>query len=334
MNFKQQTQIMKDFNPDTILFLTNAIPIREFVRQIGVQYFAGKKLLGLSVYEDSFEQFLKNQGLEFVLTRMVPDPRTSKLEIVQEYRDWADKNNMSYDKVALELYINASIFLDIVKHLEPPITKEKIIEAAESIKNYTFKGLTLNFNGNKRELGNTLWIDPGTGPWIPKVNNEVSTQTLPPLIPSEAGNTETKQGTNKLGIGSLIHLTNTFGSPIDLSKGVRIQGQDVKDGLEARLKEAKEQGEKVPNFLVVDDQYTPEITRKQAEKFVQDGVDTLIAPTGSPTLESYLDLVREKKVLVLFPITGALFLEDLIWSIWFISERLMMLKEKCLLNTR
>ncbi len=165
-DLKQQIQELKDYNPDTILFSTNSLGVRAFIRDAGVQYFGGKKLLGLSVYEHSFEQYLKNKGLNFVMSRVVPDSTTSQLEIAQEYRKLMDQHNVPYGQISFESYINAAILFEILRLIKGPITKEKIIEVAEGLKNYPFKGLTLDFNPETRSLADTFWIDSGSGPWI------------------------------------------------------------------------------------------------------------------------------------------------------------------------
>ncbi len=284
VSYKSQAQKIKDANPDTLLFSTNALAIRGLIRQLGVQYFAGKKLLGLSVYEDAFERFLKDKGLEFVLIRMVPDPATSDLQIAKEYREWAKKKNLSYDKVAFEQYINANILFLILSKIKGPITKEAIIEVGENFNNYQFKGLNLTFNPQSRELSGTLWIDPGQGAWIER--------HAKPKIKTE----EAKEAVDEL----------RFGSTIDLSKGARVQGQAVKSGLEMRLKQARDEKLKnIPQLLITDDAYTPSKTRKYVEKFLSQGIHTIVCPVGSPTLESYLDLIKAGKVTVFFPITGA-----------------------------
>ncbi len=286
VNYAKQAAIISDFNPDTILFSTNTLPIRGLIHQMGVQYFAGKNLLGLSVYEDAFERFLKDIGLSFVLTRMVPDPKVSDLPIAKEYRHWADTYNLSYDKVAFEQFINATILFEILKHIQGPITKEKIIDFAENMKNYPLKGLMLNFNPETRELSDTLWIDPGNDDaWI---KEHLWDNALHASVP--------KGAENRLRFGSLM----------DLSKSVRSQGRAIKQGIELRITQADEnKGQKVPLITIVDDEYDPKVTKREIEKFIKEGVTTIVCPMGSPTLESYLNQVKKGEVAVIFPITGA-----------------------------
>jgi hypothetical protein len=67
---------------------------------------------------------------------------------------------------SLEGYIAASIFIDLLKKIDGEITKEKIIEQAEKIKKYDFKGLSLNFNPKNRNLFGCVFLDTGEGDQI------------------------------------------------------------------------------------------------------------------------------------------------------------------------
>ena len=291
VNYKKEAGKIRDFNPDTILFSTNTLAIRGLIRQMGVQYFAGKNLLGLSVYEDAFERFLKDKGLTFTLIRMVPDPETSDLPIAKEYRAWAGKLNVPYDKVSFEQFINANILFEILRAIEGPITNEKIIEKAEQMKNYPFKGLVLDFNPETRELSGNLWLDTGKGDWIVKGTKKEAAKPLVKPV-------EKKEPILPEGPFKIATLT-------DFTKGTKTLGRAVQAGIEMRFAQARDKGEKVPEIVFVDDQYTPAITRPEVERLLKSGIHTFLMPTGSPTLESYLDLIKEGKVLVLFPLSGA-----------------------------
>ena len=284
VNYTNQAKEIRDYNPDTILFSTNTLAIRGLIRQMGVQYFAGKKLLGLSVYEDAFERFLKDKGLTFVLVRMVPDPAISDLLIAKEYRKWADAYNVAYDKVSFEQFINATILFEILAQIKGPVTKEKIIAIAQNMKDYPLKGLILNFNPETRELSETLWIDPGKDEWIQKSRRD------------DHEHAQKKEDEKTLRMASLM----------DLSKALKAQGKAIKTGIELRLNEAYDNKvQEVPTILIVDDNYDSKITKQKITQLMKDGIKIIVCPVGSPTLESYLNLVKDGKITVLFPITGS-----------------------------
>ncbi len=182
VQFDQQAKIIKEEDPDTIFFFAITPSASSLIRQLGVQFFRGKNLIGMSVYDESFDRFLEDKGLRFLMVRMVPNPKTSDLEIVQEYRQEAKRINHTPNLVSLEGYINASILFDILKRIKPPLTKDKIVSEFKKIKNYNFKGIELDYNPQTHELGKALWLDTGEGPWIEKQIRAKETQKEMPEV--------------------------------------------------------------------------------------------------------------------------------------------------------
>jgi ABC-type branched-subunit amino acid transport system substrate-binding protein len=106
--------------------------------------------------------------------------------------------------------------------------------------------------------------------------------------------------------------TFAFGSTMDSSKGVSFQGTAVKAGIESSFNRINQSGGLNKRFLrlvTLDDQYNPTLARKQALSLLNDfKISQLLCSIGSPTIESYLDLIKEKKMYLFFPVTGAEFL--------------------------
>ena len=99
----------------------------------------------------------------------------------------------------------------------------------------------------------------------------------------------------------------TIGSSMSLVQGIPIMGQRTKRGMIIRLREEnKTQKSDGLNFryVIENDNYTPQMTRQNINNFIKKNIDLILLPVGSPTLASYLDYIKEVKVLVLFPITG------------------------------
>ncbi len=171
--FEEQAKKMKAFDPEAVLFFVTSSAARALITQMGVDYFINRKLLAASVFEGAFEHFINDLGLKFIFTCMVPNPKTSNLEIVKEYRENAKKYDIKVDKLSLEMYINASILFDLIGRLEGEITKESIIDTAEKTHNYDLKGLALDFNPKTRELSHSMWLDTGSQDW-----KEIDTRSL------------------------------------------------------------------------------------------------------------------------------------------------------------
>ena len=86
-SFKTAIEAMKAASPSAIGFFSTAIAATEFIRQAGVEFFIGKKLFAVSdLAEEQFRVFARRKGLDIVTSLFVPNPETSMLEIVQEFR--------------------------------------------------------------------------------------------------------------------------------------------------------------------------------------------------------------------------------------------------------
>ena len=116
--------------------------------------------------EPTFQVFLKSKGLRFYIPNAVPNPKTSDIPLALEFREELKDRSIENNPITFEGYICTQLAAYLIEGIEGVITKEKIIDAAQSIKDVDFKGLKLSFNPQTRVLSNTIWIDPGTKePW-------------------------------------------------------------------------------------------------------------------------------------------------------------------------
>jgi ABC-type branched-subunit amino acid transport system substrate-binding protein len=177
INVDSAVNAIKQCSPDVIILLSSYDAGKELVKKIGVAFLKDVTLMGYSYLTDIFRDFVgqsenaqqQGKGLEFMLSRVVPDPKHDQSDIVKEYRKEMDRVYPSarYDVDSLEGYIDASILIDVLKKLEPPYTMDKIIHEIESMKSYPFHGLTLNFDPATRALSKEVWIDTCQKHWIP-----------------------------------------------------------------------------------------------------------------------------------------------------------------------
>lgn len=158
---------IKTSTPDTImLFSTTGVTI-ELIRQLGSELLASKKVLAISPLGGlTFKQFVKSIGLPVTFSQVMPNPATSTLQIVQEYRQEIVKQALAPDTYSLEGYIAASLTANYLRQIQGPITFNALLKLIENTKNHKFKGLTLNFDPQTRELAHFLWIEQPNGEWI------------------------------------------------------------------------------------------------------------------------------------------------------------------------
>lgn len=160
-DFELQAKIIKETQPDAIGFFATAYAAKSLIMTMGIETIVNKQLFGISFLATvAFRQFIKQYNIPVILGAVVPNPKTSQLEIVNEYRIAMNKNNRyHYDVFSLEAYIATSLLIDTLKKIAPPFTQEKIIRHLEGIKQYDFKGIKLNFNPSQRSLAQEVWIE-------------------------------------------------------------------------------------------------------------------------------------------------------------------------------
>ncbi len=166
---------IKQEQPEALGFFSVAQQTQDLIRQIGVDSLASVKLFAISpLADESFRAFINQLGLQVTYSSAVPNPTQSDLVIAQEYREQMNKNNYSYDTASFESYIAVSIIIEMFKDMQPPFTKEKLLEKIISLKDYPFKGLVLTYDPQERDLSQPVWIETESDkPWI-KYSKELS----------------------------------------------------------------------------------------------------------------------------------------------------------------
>jgi len=103
--------------------------------------------------------------------------------------------------------------------------------------------------------------------------------------------------------------TLVVGCTLDLSKTSSVLGERIRQGLNLGIMEQNHRGgiKNCPiRFIPLDDEYTPHLARKNIFTFLNVYQTSLIlSPLGTPTTEAFLPLIKQEKILVLFPYTGA-----------------------------
>ena len=175
--FKGAAAKLRQANPDAIGFFATGPATLQLIRDIGVEFLANKVLYAVSSVGDAATvKILKDRGLKVIIGQVVPDPTTSMLPIVKEYREEIKRQGLKPNVFALESYITSSIAFRAIKRVDGPLTMEKLIEQFEKMKNFDYKGIILNFNPKTRALTSQYWINTGEGPWLEQIVQEQTVQ--------------------------------------------------------------------------------------------------------------------------------------------------------------
>lgn len=163
----EQAKKIKEFKPDVIAFFSLSLITQKLVSELGTDFVRGRLFMGNSRLGDqSFMKFLTRQGVKIIMPQVVPDPQTSQIKLVQDFREFARFQKVPFEQAALMGYIEASLFLDMMAKMGKPFSKDRFVEAFEAIHDYDFKGMKFNFDPNTRQLSQVIWLDTGSGDWI------------------------------------------------------------------------------------------------------------------------------------------------------------------------
>ena len=286
----KQVEALKSKQFDTLGFFALAPSTKNFITSVEESILSGKKLFGIDpLTERNFQDFVKKRGLVVSVPYQVPNPKTSKIQIAQDYASAAKALNKELSPFALEGYLSIKLLAEIMKNLDPPITNKKIIDAFESVKNYDFGGMKLYFDAESRTLNHPLWIYDGSFEW-----KEVGIDTGKKVSPELVSETD-----------HVIKGKIKIGSTMDMTKSEKVMGRDTKQVLTSYMSEVNQSGGikgKEVELSILKDGYNPDQALKNVKKLISQGSGLLLNPLGSPTLTNYLNLVRDKKTMVFFPL--------------------------------
>lgn len=159
VNFKEQVEKIKNFKPDALALHATSSVVEEFVRQIGPQFLHGRVLYGGSwLMVDQLLKAMQEKGLFITLLSSMPDPEGSTIELAEDFRKAARNKGDPINVIYFEGYLYMSLLAQAVKEIELPLTKEKIINYFQGLKNIDYKGLKLNFNPENRTVIKNVWI--------------------------------------------------------------------------------------------------------------------------------------------------------------------------------
>ncbi|HJM69192.1 MAG TPA: ABC transporter substrate-binding protein [Candidatus Babeliales bacterium] len=182
VDFSNLLPEIKNFNPDVILFASTAVAATELIRQLGIDYFTTKKVLGISdLSENNFKEFMKSKGIQYSYMQLLPPANLLTNKLMQAYFNQIGKYNLPLDLYSLEGYLAGALLIDALKKVSGPITHDKVIKNLEAIDTKDITGFQLKFNPQTRELSDQLWLvtDAGTA------DEKTTKLTTLPLHPAQ-----------------------------------------------------------------------------------------------------------------------------------------------------
>lgn len=105
------------------------------------------------------------------------------------------------------------------------------------------------------------------------------------------------------------HRVVKVASTMSLVRGVPTMGRQIQRGLDLSINIFNHDDNNIRHLLrlyIDNDDYVPKIARSNVIRYLNENIPFLILPTGTPTTMAYIDLVKDRNMLVMFPITGSM----------------------------
>jgi|GEM_PF-2581079 len=289
---QKQANEIKKFSPDCIFLFCAINAALSLFSNLGTDFFnvtdkaSSKLVFSLSPMDsEEFREILRNKNLTIIQTHIVPNIAKKDLKIIVDYIQNAEKNNKHPRPLALEGYIAADIFVEILQKIDGPITNEKIVKELENLNNSPLKGLKLTWNPEKRSVFSDFWLEDEKGNW--ELIKAEKPQELKP---------DTSANINQYSIGSLLGIT---GSAIQEK---RVAGLNLR--INKAIKNNEIKGVKL-NLNFVDHQYEPAVARqKLIELLDKNKINAILNFSGTSNLKLCMDIINKNNLLVLSPITS------------------------------
>jgi len=133
--------------PDAVVMVSAYTSIAEFVRQMkktgSAAQFHNVSFVGSKALADA----LGPEGNGVIISQVVPFPWSQSIGIVKEYQQMlAASGNKDFNFSSLEGFISAKVMVEGLKRAGKDLTREKLVNALESMSNVDLGGFVVNFN--------------------------------------------------------------------------------------------------------------------------------------------------------------------------------------------
>jgi len=149
------TKQLIELNPDVIFCIGTYSPIGNLINNLRAKNISSKVVMLSFAGARALQQELKNFD-EIYITSVLPDPHSSELAIIEQYRQAMLENELSNE--SLEGYINAATFVRVISQISGEITQHSFIHSAEQL-NISLGGVGIKFSPNNHQALNKTYLN-------------------------------------------------------------------------------------------------------------------------------------------------------------------------------
>lgn len=163
---RTQTDISKDVakvlqaNPDVVITTTLYKHAADFVKLSRKQGSGAQFISNSFPGTTALAAALGSDGLGVAMAQVVPTVTKRSIPIVKEYQDAVEKlkGKKAYSFQALESYIAMKVLVEGIRRAGPQPTREKLLQALDTMQNYDLGGYLVNFTPNNHNGSNYVGL--------------------------------------------------------------------------------------------------------------------------------------------------------------------------------
>ncbi|HUI45902.1 MAG TPA: ABC transporter substrate-binding protein [Nitrospirota bacterium] len=149
---------IKPYNPDAVVMVGTYKAMAAFIKKAKAQGFNPVFLNVSFVGTAALVKELAGEGDGVIVTQVMPSPYDSPLPLVRQYRqDMKAAGHSELDYTDLEGYVDAVVFVEVLKNVAGPLTRESFIATAEKL-NATVGGLTFTFTAGNHQAMSKIYL--------------------------------------------------------------------------------------------------------------------------------------------------------------------------------
>ena len=149
---------LKSYNPEAIIMVGTYKAMAAFIKKAVAQGFKPVFLNVSFVGTAALVKELAGAGGDVIISQVMPSPHDSPLPLVHQYRqDMHAAGHPDLDYTDFEGYVDAVVFVEVLKKVTGPLTRESFIAAAEKL-NTTVGGLTFVFTAENHQAMSKIYL--------------------------------------------------------------------------------------------------------------------------------------------------------------------------------
>jgi ABC-type branched-subunit amino acid transport system substrate-binding protein len=149
---------LKAQNPDAVIMVGTYKAMAAFIKSAKSQGFNPVFLNVSFVGTAALVKELGGAGDGVIITQVMPSPQDASLPIVQQYqKDMKAAGQTELDYTDLEGYVDAAVFVEVLKKVAGPLSQESFITAAESLRT-SLGGLTFSFSPSNHQAMSKIYL--------------------------------------------------------------------------------------------------------------------------------------------------------------------------------